>query len=259
MKISIRTAIALGYLAAALTAQGVSGVVTPNPAPIGQAVSLTITNATGATIQLPSSCAYQTVRAGTPTGPVIDAPICLTVLTPIAPCGTRTQGWSPPPNLLAGTYWFEVRYWDANFTQLSTEFFCFSYQGSGAPALGALTTARIGQDLVMDITAPGYGGAAYIVAASLTTNTGFTIPNLGFACLDLDAVFFLSFPSPNPVLFANFQGTLPNTGYLAGPTVHIPGILSLVCLPLHAQAVLLPNSPSVPPALTNALNFSIAP
>jgi hypothetical protein len=111
-------------------------------------------------------------------------------------------------------------------------------------------------DLLMSISAPSYGGAAYVTAASFTTNTGFPVTNNLYACLDPDFVFFLSFPVPDPSLFANFQGTLTSTGTITGQTVHIPNIPALQCKPLHVQAAVIGTLGQLP-VLTNALNLSI--
>ncbi len=103
----MKHALALALLAASVAAQGiVSGVVTPNPALPGQTVNLVVTNGASFPIMFNSGCAYVAVRSGSPTGTVVDAPICLTIIVTVQPCGTRSQPWTQPPNLLPGLYYF---------------------------------------------------------------------------------------------------------------------------------------------------------
>lgn len=243
-------------LSTSLLAQNVAGVISPNPAPIGTSVTLTITNGSGAMINLPSSCAASSVHSGGPNGPIVSGFFCLTVITPLAPCATRSQTFTPSPALPAGTYWFRVDYFQPLAPGLSTEWFCFDYVQPPTQRLGATTPARIGQSLLMNIGSPNTPSVPYIAAASLTTNVGLPILPGVSLCLDPDFLFNLSFPSPDPILFANFQGTLDASGNALNLTVNIPNLPVLLCRPLHVQAAILSTSGL---RLTNTCNFAIGP
>lgn len=261
---STRIAAALVALLLAGTSPGqrVSASVTPNPAPQGQPITIAITEANGTGATLPSSCAFQSIHSGSPTGPVVFAPICLLVLTPIAPWGTASQIWtqmnSSGVQVPPGTYWFEVRTLDTGASNPVSDFFCVTIQGTQMdPSLTAGGPAQRGQALPLSISAPNFSNGVYVAAASLTTNTGQTLGPLS-PCLDPDPLFALSFPVPDPVLFTGFQGPLDAQGSASGLAVNIPDVPALQCKGLHVQAAVLDPTTSPPAAaLTNALSFSI--
>jgi len=231
---------AIVLTAGTVAAQGVSAVVTPNPAPVGQPITLTITEAQGTGIQLPSSCVYTSIHSGGPTGPVVAAPLCLAVITPVPAWGTRSQTWNQQDNsgqqVPSGRYWFEIRYWDNSFTNIDSDFFCVDVAGApGFQTLVATTGAQTGQPLLMDVQAPAFAGGVYVAAASLTTDTTQTFAPITL-CLDDDVLFNLSFPVPHPALFANFQGALDVSGNATGLTVLVPNLPQLQCLGLHVAA-----------------------
>jgi hypothetical protein len=91
----------------------------------GQVVDVTLRNESAVQIDLPSSCTYGAIYAGTDClGPPIAAFACLAVIVPIGPGQESTQSWvqtdgfgNPVP---PGTYSFSISWWDAGFTTLST-------------------------------------------------------------------------------------------------------------------------------------------
>jgi hypothetical protein len=113
---------------AQLPCGGVSGVtatVTPSVAAVGQSVTVTLDNQSNQTIMLPSSCTYGSVHPDSScnASPVF-APFCLSVLVPIAPGQSSSMTWDQTDDngaqVPAGSYSFQVSYWDANFTALHT-------------------------------------------------------------------------------------------------------------------------------------------
>jgi hypothetical protein len=227
-------------LSASLAAQGVSCTITPNPVPAGGTITIAVTEANNIGIQFPSSCNFSAIRQGSPTGPIVDGPFCLTVITPLGPCQTRTMAWSLLPSLGPGLYYVQVNYWDTGFSALTTEFFPF-HIGSGAPLLAAGAPAQIGTTVPLTLSDPSSPGGGFICAASFTTNTGFSIGPGLFVSLDMDPIFALSFPSPDPNFFLNFQGTLDGAG-AASMGLVLPNLPFLVCKPLHLQAVTVNGS-----------------
>ncbi len=102
---------------------GVAVSVSPSIAAPGQVVSVTLTNNSNQVIQLPSSCVFEAVHAGSAcsTVPVL-SPICLFVIVPLAPGHSYTGAWDQTDDngaqVPSGSYSFFVRYWDAAFTSL---------------------------------------------------------------------------------------------------------------------------------------------
>lgn len=128
---SMLTLAALAALCAPGRAQAVSCgsdalvTVTPPAAPPGTTVQVTVLNISSQTIWLPDSCAYQAVYAGTScTGTPVYGPICLQVLTPIAPGASRSMPWDQKDDfgqqVPPGDYVFEVKFWDNSFTTLTS-------------------------------------------------------------------------------------------------------------------------------------------
>lgn len=102
---------------------GVTATVVPQHAAPGQPVTVTIHNGSAQTIQLPTSCVFQSVHAGSCTGPAVLGLLCLQVITPIAPGASRSMPWDQTddngqqvPN---GTYGIDIRYYDAAFNAFS--------------------------------------------------------------------------------------------------------------------------------------------
>jgi hypothetical protein len=163
----------------------VTATVTPAFAVPGEPVLVELTNNSTETITLPSSCTYAAVHSGVACGgsPVF-APICLTVLTPIPPDGTRSMIWDQRDNdgaqVPEGTYSFAISYYDGTFTQTGccvsvtiSSSFCDASDGALAscpclnpgnpdsgcdspipPAQGGGTTGGIRLDVIAQSTAP---------------------------------------------------------------------------------------------------------
>jgi hypothetical protein len=113
-------------LAAAQQPCGLPGVTFDVPAsvPQGQPVVVTLTNGSAQTIQLPTSCVFESVSSGSTCGaPAVFTPLCLFILTPIAPGQSASGTWFQQDNggaqVPPGSYSIRVRYWDAGFTSLS--------------------------------------------------------------------------------------------------------------------------------------------
>ncbi len=105
--------------------QGVTATVSPQIAAPGQVVLVTLTNDSNAVINLPSSCTYTSVFAGaTCSGTAVFSPLCLAVITPIAPGQSHSMPWNQTDNngqpVASGTYSVAIQYWDAAFTNLVT-------------------------------------------------------------------------------------------------------------------------------------------
>lgn len=109
--------------AAQLPCGGVPGVTadaSPAVAMPGQPITVTLTNNSGQTITLPSSCTFGGVQTGSDcTGAFVYGQFCLTVLTPIPPGQSSVQVWDQTDgsgNLLpAGDYSIPIQYYDGNF------------------------------------------------------------------------------------------------------------------------------------------------
>lgn len=118
---------------------GVTVTVSPQLAQPGTPITVTLTNGSNSLIQLPSSCTYSIVYAGQGCGsnPVF-GPGCLAVITPIAPGQSHAMPWNQNDQngvqVPDGEYSIEVRYWDANFTSLTS--CCANVTIGGEPGTG---------------------------------------------------------------------------------------------------------------------------
>src|SRR5262245_1840029 len=88
---------ALGLLLApAARAQGSCGnlsvTISPNPAPYGAPVTVTVANNSSSPASLSSSCVITAIYPALGTAPVF-APFCLTVLTPVTAGNPLSQIW----------------------------------------------------------------------------------------------------------------------------------------------------------------------
>lgn len=237
----------------------VSATVTPNPAPPGTNINVVVTNASGQTITFTDSCTVKEVRSGTPTGPTVFSPICLLIITNVPPSGTIGGGWNQTNNngvqVPEGTYWMKVRY-QLNNTFFSEWFSVDITSDPNFPTLGVSpgSGAAIGQPLSLDLNAPNAANNLYIAAASLTTNSGQSLPTL-FIHLDNDFLFNLSITDPTNPLFNNLQGALDPTGAASGIGINIPNLSALQDMPLHFQAVVVDNTGAL--QLTNAVHLTV--
>ncbi len=100
--LSLLTAPCLSLLLApASSAQGTCGnltvTISPNPAPYGAPVTVTVANNSGNAASLSSSCVITAIYPTLGTAPVF-APFCLTVLTPVPPGTQLSQTWDQKGN-----------------------------------------------------------------------------------------------------------------------------------------------------------------
>src|SRR6186713_1321487 len=85
--------------------------VSPDPAPYGQRIVLTLTNPSGGgPVYLPSSCAWVAVHQGSPSGPVVTVVGCADTMTLIPPGASMSQAWDQEEDwgaqVAPGTYYF---------------------------------------------------------------------------------------------------------------------------------------------------------
>lgn len=246
-------------LAAVGAAQNLCVTVSPNPAPLGSPITISGFAVPPGGLYTQSACWVPIIRSGTPTGPVIQALPCAFVAVAIPGCGStsppRTYTWTPSPAIAPGLYWFQINVVQAQFGAVTSEFHSVTIQGAQpVPALSPVGSATWGAPFFLNLSASGHPGEAYAVALSGSTNTGLSIAPGLFLSLDVDAIFNLTFPAPDPLTFVAFQGALDSSGNAAGIGILIPPLF-LGCFPLHAQAGVVSATGGV--ALSNDLSFTI--
>ncbi len=228
------------------------------PAGVATGITITVADATGAGYQYRTNCLATSITQGSVTGPFLNIGLflCLTTYITVPPYGSASKSYTLPA-LTAGDYYIKFQYRLMNTTTLLTEYVPFQVATSTTPNLTATTIAQVGQTLSMTLSAPTLPGETYVVAASLSTNTGILVaPGLNVS-LDPDAVFALTFPAPLPGIFDNFQGVLDGAGFASSINVNFPYIPAIAYLPFHVQGAVVPILGS--PVLTNCLNLCIAP
>jgi hypothetical protein len=236
-------------LAAPAAAQAVSLEFTPDPVPPAVPVTLTGTNASAASIVLPSPCTWVRIHQGSQAGPVVGPNGgCITLPITVLSGGMFTQQWNQlDPNsapVPPGSYWAETRVYDANFTAIQTNWFCFTILAPGAPALTAAGPAQRGQSTALQIAAPSAAGGFWFCALSLDSNNPVTVLGLP-TCLSL------------PVTgdaFTNSFGMLDGQGRSAGLALNVPNLAFLQYRGLQVQAML--QGPAGL-QLTNGLSFTV--
>ena len=236
---------------------GLAGEFSVNPAPLGQPVILTVTEAQGTGISFPSSCVYVEIRQSSPTGPQVRSLICLSVIVPLGPGATASMSWNQLDDfgvpVGAGNYWFRVSYF-GSAPGLSTQWFCLTIQNSpNDAALHTIAAPQVGSTALYQIQAPAMPGLSYACAASLSTDTGIG----GGICLDQDFLFGLSFPQPDPALFLNFQGFTDANGIANGIGIPIPALPILANKPIHVQAAVFDGQGLL--QITNLRSHAILP
>jgi hypothetical protein len=105
----------------------------------------------------------------------------------------------------------------------------------------------------MSLNAPANQGDVYVVAMSMSTNYGVDAAPGVHVGLDIDFLFNLTIPTPDPTLFSGFQGTIDQAGG-ATASIAIPPLF-IGCLPLHAQAAVITQSSTI--LLSNDLPITI--
>lgn len=246
--------------AAAQTPCGLSGVtvtVSPSVAAPGQPVQVTISNASGQLIQLPSSCVFGPVYPSVDcTGTPVLTPVCLAVIVPI-PSGQSYSGtWNQNDDfgqqVPDGTYSFGVWYYDATF---SATYACCAGMTITGTCGAASSTPRNGSGLnpvsLTGVTPPALG-----------TTWETTLDCSGHSPA-VATLYVFSAPASGPVLGAgevlvggSHYLTIhrPHTGSVTAFALPIPGDVSLCGLQGYVQG-LCTGAPG--PGLTNALDVAL--
>lgn len=125
---------------------GVSVSVSPPCAvALGEQITVTLTNNSAETIILPSNCVFQAVSPDTCSSTPVFAPLCLAVLTPIAPGGSASTSWSQTDSLGAqvspGIYAFSINYFDSDFGMFSC---CPTVEVCSSPSTPSMEVPRLG-------------------------------------------------------------------------------------------------------------------
>lgn len=239
---SLSFALACAVLVTAAPGQLLNVTVT-NPVPIGSPVTVTAFDAYNGGLFTPFGCLLSGIYDA-PGGNVVAIFPCTFLGVPIPACNSgmppRTQTWAG--TMTPGRYWIEISHSVGPFGPITNEYYCVDIfdPAQGPPAaLTAVNTPTIGTNFQMSINSPSDAGATYILALSGSSNVGAPIaPGLS-ACIDVDPLFNLTYPSPVPGIFNNFQSTLDATGTSVGISVNIPNDPALACMPVHAQALIL--------------------
>ncbi len=81
---------------------------------------------------------------------------------------------------------------------------------------------RVGQRATIDVQSTGAAGEPYVLAASLSTISGFPLPGQRRFPLDPDGLFFVTAQNKLPAVFTGFQGTLDDAGRASAAIVVPP-------------------------------------
>jgi hypothetical protein len=231
------------WVASTAWGQALCVTVSPNPAPQGASITISGFAASPNGLYSQASCFVPIIHSGTPNGPVIQALPCAFVPTPIPGCGSaappRSYTWTPGPQTAPGLYWFEIDWVSVPFGAPTAEFHGVTIQGTPpGPVLSGAPGATWGTPYFLALSAPAHPGGGYAVALSGSTNTGLPLGPGLFLSLDVDAIFNLTFPTPDPAIFVGFQGALDGNGAASGIAILIPPLF-FGCVPLHAQAAVI--------------------
>lgn len=261
----MKPAVLLALLVTSLAAQPrISCTITPNPCPMGSNITMTFESTLSA--QSLSGCGANAIISGSPTGPLSWGCTASLVSAPVFGPGSP-QSFTIPTvtaagQLAPGHYWIRVPWrTTAPLVVQPDAFFPFRIDpvgGGGGPVLSATGAPTRGQYLVLGVDDPASAGSFYQLAVSLTTNSGVPAAGGVHVALDPDPLMFLSFPSPNPVIFPDFIGFLDPTGSaspLFTPRVWIPNVQSIRGMGLAVQGAV--TAPTGAVVLTNGLTFSI--
>ena len=249
-------ALALAFGVAGLQAQEATFIFTPDAAPPGVTRTIQVTAPPQSGIDyIAIGCQLNQVWSGGPNGTSIPVfgPICAVIPIPLPPCGTASATWTPPAALAPGTWWMRFIYLLPGTFQAVTKWVDFRIDSPPEPTLTAPQPVT-GQPWTLSLSHPTAPGAAYIAAASLTTDTGLVAAPGSILTLDPDVLFLASFPNPLPGLFTNFQGNLDGVGS-ATLTVNIPNVPGINCIGLHVQAFVIGGG--TPGVLSNCVDDTI--
>ena len=250
---TIRTLAAVVVIAALSFGQELTVTISPNPAPLGQPITITA-QAAHPNFYTPNGCLLSDIRVGTPTGTSAAVFGCTFVPVAIPLYGSPTSRqttWNqsvlpsaiPGGMATPGVYYFAITYQVGGgfVPPAGTEYFQVTIDNptNATPALAALNTPNFGATFQMGLSAGiSHGGELYAVALSFTTNTGIPIPG-GYVALDNDSLFSLSLAA-DPNLFLNFSGVLDSVGSPFQPIqILIPAVPGVLVVPIHAQAVVV--------------------
>lgn len=249
-------------VASVASAQQLAVSISPNPAPLGAAITISAEGAY-APLWTPGGCLVTSIRSGGPTGPVVRVFPCTFLGVAIPQCGTggvpRTTVWNQivtgNVNAAPGDYWVTISHSPAQFGPITTEAFCVTIEAAATdPKLTAPAAPLWGSFFPLALDAPLYAGSIYAVALAGSTNVGIPLAPPDLLCLDFDDLFNFSFPVPLP-LFTNFQGVLDSAGQAPGLGIQFPPNPGLTCFPFHAQAVILDISGAL--VATNGLALTV--
>ncbi len=257
---SFTHALVFAAICAVAGAQTICSTISPDPVAPGQTVTLTVTDISGAGFQFPSSCLFTTVHSGTPAGPVAPWPLgfCGFNAITVAAGASATDTQAVPTNASSGLYYLKVQYKAVGAASYSTSWAPFTVRAaaSTSPLLTVTAQPHVGQTMTMDVSSAADAYMPYFAAGSITTEVGISFPPV-FVALDPDILFTLSFPTPDPFLFANFQGNLDVLGVATNLSCFIPNIPQIVGLPLHFQVGIIDALGF--PKVTNPISTCILP
>jgi hypothetical protein len=252
----------VAFLVASVPAQDLCVTVTPNPASVGSPITVSGHAKSSAGLFTPNGCWVQSIRSGTPNGPMVQSFFCILIPVAIPGCGTtmpRTATWNQtdvnnvqvPP----GLYYFEIQWTPTPFGAVTTEWHCVTISaGPNEPVLGYGGPLIWGSVVTLTLTvAPAQWNAPYAFALSGSTNTGIAFGPGVFGSLDPDAIFNLTVPVPDPNFCVAFQGLVPSGGAVFAALVIPP--LFIGCFPINAQAAVV--DPSAGVMLSNVQSFTI--
>jgi hypothetical protein len=237
-----------------------TGRLNSNPIYLGATVLFTLESTSP--VVLTSACGFNEIRAGSPTGPIAFlSVVCPGVAPTVSPGSPYLRVWDQRNNagfrVPAGEYYARFTYIDPNFANPVNRWIPVRLDDATAPPL--LTLSAIGFPVTgtpysMQIIDASNPGAPYVIAASFTTDTGWTVSPGVHIALDQDALWNLSYPIANASLFTGFTGVLDATGSTTAPSIAVPNLPSLVGLPLAIQAVVIGTGGAV---LTNTISTVI--
>jgi hypothetical protein len=250
---SIRTLAAVVVIAALSLGQEMTVTISPNPAPVGQPITITV-QAAHTNLYTPNGCLLSDIRIGTPTGPSCAVFACTFVPVAIPLYGSPTSRqfvWNqnvlpsaiPGGMATPGVYYLKITYQVGGgiVPPAGSEYFPVTIDNPAnpTPALAALNTPHFGMPFQMGLSAGiPHGGEPYAVALSFTSNTGIPISG-AHVSLDNDSLFALSLAA-DPNLFLNFSGVLDSIGSTFQPIqILIPAVAGILVVPIHAQAVVV--------------------
>lgn len=260
---AVRLALTCVMLGSSISAQALTGTVSPAVTSHGYTVQLTIT-ATSAhpTVTVMEGLVWS-VHEGSPQGPVLVDLSC-----PACPMLTLHTGqatsviFAIPVSIPPGTHYLRVP-WAAG-SESGFAAYPVVISGSGfmpnlwRPSSTTPDVLRLGTTSTFAISGNACAGFPYIVAASNTTNFGFQLPTGMRVALDVGTPLWdLSFPTPEPTMFYSFQGNLawPGVGYVS---ITIPQLPALAYMGISIQAVIISPGGGAP-MVSNPLTLIVLP